>query len=74
MSAKDNELKLSGRMIEIPLKVGEPKKEKPKEGSPEWESRANKLARNYCPPISPCPACGWPKVQGYICQDGECEG
>ncbi len=70
---KDEELRLSGKMIEIPLKAGEPMLGVPKEGSPEWERAANRLARDYCPPINPCPSCGWPKIQGYLCQNNERE-
>jgi hypothetical protein len=25
------------------------------------------LAITYSPPIRPCPDCGWPKAEGYIC-------
>lgn len=25
------------------------------------------VALSYCPPIRPCPDCGYPQVQGYLC-------
>jgi len=34
----------------------------------EWEARANRLARDYCPTIHPCRDCGAPVVKGYCCQ------
>lgn len=36
--------------------------------SSEWERRANRLARDFCPRIYPCGACGEPVVYGYCCR------
>ncbi len=35
--------------------------------TPRWEGRANGLAREFCPAIHPCVACGGPVVSGYCC-------
>jgi len=35
--------------------------------SQEWQSRANRLARDYAPTIYPCAHCSYPVAKGYCC-------
>ena len=35
--------------------------------TPQWEQKANLLARNFAPSISPCVECGNPTLTGYCC-------
>lgn len=36
--------------------------------TPQWESLANSLARNWVPTIYPCHDCGGPVIKGYVCE------
>jgi hypothetical protein len=35
--------------------------------TPRWDRLANSLARDFAPPIYPCPDCCMPVMQGYCC-------
>lgn len=32
-----------------------------------YRKEADKLARDFCPPIYPCKECGYPVINGYCC-------
>lgn len=34
----------------------------------EFNTRANSIAREFCPRIYACKKCGWPVVNGYCCR------
>ena len=38
--------------------------------TPVWQREANRIARDFAPPILPCSRCGYPLVSGYCC--GSC--
>lgn len=35
--------------------------------TPDWNRKANAIARDYCPPIHPCRDGGQPVIEGYCC-------
>lgn len=35
--------------------------------TPDWNDKANRLARSFAPRIKPCNDCGQPVVDGYCC-------
>lgn len=39
----------------------------PEPGTEAWERLAGLVARCFAPQIRPCPLCGYPRVDGYVC-------
>jgi len=44
-----------------------PKKAKVEPYTPDWERKANALARGFAPEAYPCRECGQPVLHGYCC-------